>query len=747
MNFVKRPVALFTLSLFVFFSVTVNAPLDISPLFAIIFAVLFILFLVFSLLTRKKVRTFFAYLAIIALAMTVSTVFSISFMKSDSYFALCEEERQCELCVLENSTSERYIVRITKVDGKQASFKSAVLLEDELEAGDIVSGKIIFSKTEKSFSFDEEKYYLSRGIRIKGEMTKAEIIGSDTSSFSIKIGKLREKLASVFDSALSRESSSVTKAIVLGEKNGMSESTKRDFSRLGISHLLAISGMHISFISSALSFMMKGVRAPKKLMCAITTAVVALYMVLAGFSPSVVRAALLCIMMCILYIIGLSYDGLTCLGICVCIMLAVDPYCAYSVALQLSFSSYLGCLAAAKAVGTLGLLPSKNDRLAKKSGKKLLSSLLFTVIVVIFTLPVTWLYFDTASVVSPLSNLFFIPALSIVLYLSFFLLAVCRIPPMFAVASFVEDKLISALLFVAHRAAGLKGITVSIRYSFAPFILFALVFFVCVLSLVKKKKQAIAPLACIAFLLASYAICTVVYESLRYDTIEVTRVGSYYGEELVVLSGSKSCVIDISGTYVSDLAGVERALGDMCQAEVDKYIVTGYSSRTAERIGYFAEKYPGVEVCIPYPDAGEEKLCAQTKEFLDNNLIKCTFYSKNTDQIELSGALVCICSFERKDGAKNVTCVQIERDDKCFMYLGKGYASSNAALLKLHSSKARCVFFGSSGGAIKSQYDISDIGADIYFFAKTDEESVRFVSQIDRSDRYETVGVTTVRIK
>ena len=134
-------------------------------------------------------------------------------------------------------------------------------------------------------------------------------------------------------------------AITIGDDSLLDEQTETEMQKAGLSHLLVVSGLHLSAVSGMLY---EGVRGylPRKMAVLAACCGSLLFMMLVGFSPSVVRAGVMLFAFYAAKWLGEKEDAFTSLGLAALLLCLVNPYAACDVGLLLSFSATLGILAA-----------------------------------------------------------------------------------------------------------------------------------------------------------------------------------------------------------------------------------------------------------------------------------------------------------------------------------------------------------------------------------------------------------------
>ncbi|MBQ7653696.1 MAG: ComEC/Rec2 family competence protein [Clostridia bacterium] len=237
-------------------------------------------------------------------------------------------------------------VRVTSVDGVETNFKMTVdfpeIAPEKIEKfvpvsfhsdiSDFESKNIVYINRLRS-----DKIYAS-GICFQDQLKIEE---NEQKDIIFLLNQTREKISKTITDFLPNDNGRLIAGFVLGDKSELSEKTQNDFRVCGISHLLAVSGLHVYTWSNALFLCLAGFLSRRK-SAVISIAFTVFFMALTGFTPSVVRAG---IMMILVYA-GMLFmkvpDSLNSLGAGLVIMLAANPYSLHSIGLQLSFSAAIG---------------------------------------------------------------------------------------------------------------------------------------------------------------------------------------------------------------------------------------------------------------------------------------------------------------------------------------------------------------------------------------------------------------------
>ena len=206
----------------------------------------------------------------------------------------------------------------------------------------------------------------------------------------------------------------VMAGMAFGFKSGISTETTRMFRALGVSHLLAVSGLHTALLAQAMLALLRFLKTPRKTASLLTAGFVLLFVALTGFTPSAVRAGVMSMVMLLGLLFGREPDSLNSLGLALLVIALPNPYAACDVGLLLS---------AAATFGILVLHPPMKrataDRLKEKGGAYALlarpvNAVMVTLAATLSTLPVILVTFGTISLISPLANLLMVPVSSVV---------------------------------------------------------------------------------------------------------------------------------------------------------------------------------------------------------------------------------------------------------------------------------------------------------------------------------------------
>ena len=238
--------------------------------------------------------------------------------------------------------------------------------------------------------------------------------------------------------------SAILKAILVGDKSGFTDNLYNNFSNAGLSHIVAVSGMHLSILFSILSLLFFKVRTHKKAAYLISIPIIVIFVAAAQFTTSVCRGALMMFVMIFAALTHQRYTPINALFLSIVIITMVAPYAVFSKSLLLSFGATLGILVYFGYLNRLlkDLIPVPNIP-SPKLNKKILfckesfcASISLSVSAFIGTVYFSVLFFGKVSWIQFFTNLWIIPVVTLAYCLGFLACGLYYILPSFATAAF-----------------------------------------------------------------------------------------------------------------------------------------------------------------------------------------------------------------------------------------------------------------------------------------------------------------------
>ncbi len=224
----------------------------------------------------------------------------------------------------------------------------------------------------------------------------------------------------------------LARGFVLGDDSEVDERTKEDFTRAGLSHLLAVSGENVTLLALLAGAVLGAFGIPLRERLVWVLALIALYVPLAGSGPSIQRAGVMGAAGLLATLAGRRASTLYALALALLVTLAIDPAVAADVGWQLSFAAVLGIYLLAGRIRDAILARTTGGRTgAGASGgwrRALAEGAGITVAATLATAPLVAFYFEEISLTTLVANLLAMPAVAPAMWLGMVSAAAAQIP-------------------------------------------------------------------------------------------------------------------------------------------------------------------------------------------------------------------------------------------------------------------------------------------------------------------------------
>ena len=359
-------------------------------------------------------------------------------------------------------------------------------------------------------------------VKITGKFQKRTKIIKDNPTYfytikisSIKILKKNKNIYYYFKQLLMNnlENNPYLNTFILGDKSYIREDINRSFRENGISHLFAISGMHITLLANLIKKILK--RQSEETVFKITSIVLIVYLLLVGFSPSIVRGVLFYILfsinrICYFYIKKTNLFFLT-----LSIALFINPFSIYNIGFLYSYSI------------SISLLILSNEL----KGKYITSLLKVSLVSTLISLPISLYFFYQINLLSIIYNLIFVPFVSIILFpLS---LIVFVIKPLLPIYNILIQLLENISLLLSNISIG-KLVFKKIN------ILLYIVYYIYIFIIFYKKKKLLVGL--LIFILSTHYFIPYFDSNTFIEMIDVNQ-----GDSTLMKINNKTILIDTGG--------------------------------------------------------------------------------------------------------------------------------------------------------------------------------------------------------
>ena len=311
---------------------------------------------------------------------------------------------------------------------------------------------------------------------------------------------IKKNIENLFKNA---ELSDLFLGIMLGYTENIEEETKNNFKNSSISHILAVSGMHISYIILGLTLILeKSIGKNKNRIFIICVLII--YMFITGFTPSVVRAGFMAIITLFSKLIHRKNDICVTMSLSMLILLIYNPFLMKSTSVLLSFGGTIGIILLNQNIKNMLQNIKRKEKIGQlkvqvKNDNKLIIKikeiLSVSISAQIFILPIMILYFNTASISFFITNLFVSFIIGIIVIMGFILILSSFINLQLAlIISYILKILIQLLIFISKIGSMLPLNKIYItRPSIFSIIIYYMLVILCnyIYSILKSNKLTV----------------------------------------------------------------------------------------------------------------------------------------------------------------------------------------------------------------------------------------------------------------
>ncbi len=482
---------------------------------------------------------------------------------------------------------------------------------DTDDANDLTVGsRIHFKCNIEDFKDEYAHYSYAKGL--SGSCNNVEeLTVTDSEGFVPEaiFSHIRELIARHAKMLSDSDAGSMFAALLLGERDMLSEEVQLDFRRLGITHLLALSGLHLAILSFALEKLFRLLGVKKNIRIVSTISFTLLYMTITGFPVSVMRAGIMLILSNLLALVFRESDSVTSLLIAVALICIISPYAIYDISLWLSAFATLGIIVFSELSGEIKESKKGKSKLFSYLG----SSLMISAFAISATMFITQFTFNGISLISPIATLIFSIFVELIMYLGVAMLIIGWLIPIGLLLSPIVKITTSLASFMSS-----FDIFVSKDYNFVNLlvIILSVLFLLFIILDIKNKKNF--ALTIVGLLAIVYISCAVMHLVTKCDDKVI-----YYSQDkqdIILIKSDKETALLSLATYTST-TGYDAT--DILIKEdifsLDKYIASHYSWKLSEELDVLLSNIPISNIYLPKPSNEDEKAILNKIEAVTNS--------------------------------------------------------------------------------------------------------------------------------
>ena len=481
-----------------------------------------------------------------------------------------------------------------RLNGKPYRAKFYVNDKVHMEPGDVLTGPFEFRVTTPDGS-DEPTTHQGKGIFLLAYQEEdAKLLKLAQPPRWSKIARLKHDLLNILEGSFPADVVGFAKALLLGDRTGIDYETNTAFKLSGISHVIAVSGLHVTILFTLINLICFKRRF---LVAILGIPALVFFAALTGFSPSVTRACIMQCLMIVAMLIGKEYDGPTELAFSCLVMFIVNPLVILSVSFQLS----VGCM-----IGIFLFYDSIRGYFAEKLGmgkskvkRWIVNSVSVTLSAMVTTTPLVALYFGAVSLVGILTNLLTLWVISFIFY---GIMLVCVLGTFWSAgAAFVATVIAWPIRYVLGIAKTLAAFPLSAVYTASSYVVIWLVFCYILLGvfLLSRQRKPLVLLCC-AVISLCLALGASWLEPLT-DNCRMTVLDVGQGQCILLQSEGKTYLVDCGGSDGEEAAdaAAERLLSQGI-FRLDGVILTHFDKDHSGGMVHLLRRIPADSLFAPY---------------------------------------------------------------------------------------------------------------------------------------------------
>ena len=376
---------------------------------------IFLIYIVFINLrkTRRYINIILPIKKFIVLILTIIISSGIIIFNENKFDNIYKNNEQIEtfaIVLQDLKCDENYKTYKIKIDNNFFIFRTPV--DDSYNYGDFI---YICGR------FQIPRSYKNHGTFYYYNYKKKKKIYGNINADQIKFIKNKKLISKLFynlnfminkklSNNFKNEESSILKALILGNKDDLSDELKFCIRENGLSHIIAISGMHVECIIIVVQSILNIFTKDKKLKKILILIIIIFYSLIIGFKVSAIRAIILSSIGIVAQLVYLKKNDFISLNFASFLILLYNPYCLFDSGFILSFSASIGVLYVYKIVNKYNI---KNMII-----KYFFDIFLISICVIITILPIMIFLFKRLSITFLVTSLLITPIIFIIEFLS-----------------------------------------------------------------------------------------------------------------------------------------------------------------------------------------------------------------------------------------------------------------------------------------------------------------------------------------
>lgn len=404
-----------------------------------------LLVIVSIIIVISRLRKLKRYLKII-ISKKIIVIMIIIFTISYTYVSICEKSFKDKYKNIEEITAvativgnpkekeykTTYKIKVESVNGNR-EYKNTYLQLEIKKANDgitykygqklLIAGTFKEADSKRNNSGFDYKEYLKinkmHGIITAKQESIKVLKEKNLNIILININRCNNKIKENANKLFDKNEANLLSGILIGDKEGIEKEVQENFRDSNLSHMLAVSGAHVSYVILGITYALKKVKVNKLWSNMITIVTLCCFIFLTGASPSVIRACIMAIYIIIGHMMHRKTKLISSVSLSLLIILILNPYKLFDIGLQLSYGGTIGIILFSGVLAKKAKLNNLLEGFVNKLKYRVKQLIVVCVSANLIIFPIIAAHYSTMSLTFVISNICAGPILGVIIILGF----------------------------------------------------------------------------------------------------------------------------------------------------------------------------------------------------------------------------------------------------------------------------------------------------------------------------------------
>lgn len=520
--------------------------------FVLFISLILLIFIIFEkkilkFIKSKKIKAYYSVLNVHIKILIFLVILIVAFAQIKYYEGIFENKykninEDDEISIIGTIVSDpqekeyktKYILKIDTINSNKKYKNTKVILytkkgKETLKYGDKIElvGNFKLAQERRNPGGFDYRFYL-KTKKIYGIVTTKNTKRLKENNVNI-ISMIANKTANVIKNQskklLENKKACLLIGLLIGDTDEIDEETKEDFRNSNLTHMLAVSGLHVSYVLLAVNYIITKVKIHKKLSKIIVMLLILFFILVTGATPSVLRAGTMTIYLILGGIFYRRISVFSSLNLSLLVIIIMNPYCLFDVGLQLSYAG---------TIGIVYLYPIIKEKIYNKA-----NSILITISANIVIIPIIMYNFNTILLTFFISNLLAGPIIGIIIILGFSIIIISLI--FFPIANIFSKILNLLIILFLNTVKACANLPFSKIFIITPTLKFIFLYYcLLVFIIIKERIQIRINIKLRNKVIATLIILVIINPIKYFSNIKQSNLKIYFVD---VGQGDSTCIV------------------------------------------------------------------------------------------------------------------------------------------------------------------------------------------------------------